>query len=66
MGTDDHLSFGSEFLTADEPAFAKATAWQAQMDADIGSDVDRSWVHGFLLKPIRSFLVGNQEARMTF
>jgi hypothetical protein len=24
---------------------------------------DRSWIHGFLLKPLRSFSVGNQGAR---
>jgi hypothetical protein len=33
------------------------------MDADTDRIFDRSWVHGFLLKPRRSFLLGNPEAR---
>jgi hypothetical protein len=32
------------------------------MDADISDRIsDRPWFHGFLLKPLRSFLAGNQE-----
>jgi len=30
----DKMLFKTRFLTADGPAFAKAMAWQAQMDAD--------------------------------
>ena len=38
MGTYVHL-FGSDYVTADGPAFAKAMAWQTRMNAD----TDRSF-----------------------